>query len=94
VPVKEVQYRGLILKAACFQVVGTQRFITSLLICEAGSSDQALVDLPVTHLLFRDETEAIESTLGHGRLLVDALSKPRAARARRPDRRPLRACLE
>ena len=57
-PVKEVQYRGLILKAACFEVVGTQRFITSLLICEAGSSDQALVDLPVTHLLFRDETEA------------------------------------
>jgi hypothetical protein len=75
VPVTEVQYRGLILKAACFQVVGTQRFITSLLICEAGSSDQALVDLPVTHLLFRDETEAIESTLAHGRLLIDVLSR-------------------
>jgi len=73
VPIKEVQYRGLILKAACFEVVGTKRFITSLLICEAGSSDQALVDIPVTHLLFRDETEAIESTLAHGRLVIDVL---------------------
>jgi hypothetical protein len=68
-----VEYRGLILKAACFEVVGTKRFITSLLICEARSSDQALVDFPVTHLLFRDETEAIESTLAHGRLVIDVL---------------------
>ena len=72
-PVTEEEYRGLILKAACFEVVGTKRFITSLLICEAGSSDQALVDIPVTHLLFRDETEAIESTLAHGRLVIDVL---------------------
>ena len=72
-PVTEEEYRGLILKAACFEVVGTKRFITSLLICEAGSSDQALVDIPVTHLLFRDETKAIESTLAHGRLVIDVL---------------------
>jgi hypothetical protein len=73
VPVREVEYRGLILKAACFEVVGMKRFITSLLICEARSSDQALVDFPVPHLLFREETEAIESTLAHGRLVIDVL---------------------
>ena len=67
------EYRGLILKAACFEVVGTNRFIASLLICEAGSSDQAFFDFPVTHLLFRDETEAIESTLAHRRLVIDVL---------------------
>jgi hypothetical protein len=69
--IKEEEYRGLTIRAACFEVVGTERFITSLLISDKESSQAAIINLPVTHLLFRDEEQALESALSHGRLLID-----------------------
>ena len=73
-------YCGWIIRAGCFELVGAERFITSLLIGETQSSDAALVNLPVTHLLFRNEAQALEATLAHGRLLVDALMREPAHR--------------
>jgi hypothetical protein len=73
---KEEAYRGLMVRVGCFEVVGHGRFITSLLICKTPLG-ALLVDLPVTHLLFRDEASAFESTIAYGRLLVDMLmSRP------------------
>jgi hypothetical protein len=69
---KEEAYRGLTVRVGCFELVGHGRFITSLLICKT-SLRAVLVDLPVTHLLFRDEASAFESTIAYGRLLVDML---------------------
>ena len=71
--IKEETYRGLIIKAGCFELVGAARYITSLLISRAGSADAALIELPVTHLLFANEAEALDATRAHGRLLVDTL---------------------
>jgi hypothetical protein len=70
-PVKEEEYRGLTIRAACFEVVGTQRFIASLLICGKEPSQAAIINLPVTHLDFGDEEQALEFALSHGRLLID-----------------------
>jgi hypothetical protein len=42
-----------------------------LLISDKESSQAAIINLPVTHLLFRDEEQALESALSHGRLLID-----------------------
>ena len=71
--IKEETYCGLIIKAGCFEVGDAARYITSLLISRAGSADAALIELPVTHLLFASEVEALNATLAHGRLLVDTL---------------------
>ena len=70
--IQEEVYRGLTIRVGCFELVGRDCFITSLLICRT-SSQAVLVDLPVTHLVFRDGTRALESTIVHGRLLVDML---------------------
>ena len=48
-PATCVEYEGFTIKAAAFAVAGTGRFITSLVICRAGSADGSLIDLPVTH---------------------------------------------
>jgi hypothetical protein len=69
--VKEELYRGFIIRAGCFEVVGADRMVTSLFICPACSQEAALVDLSTTDLTFDDELEALEATLAQGRALVD-----------------------
>jgi len=64
-----VEYEGFTIKAAAFAVAGTGRFITSLVICRAGSADGSLIDLPVTHGLFYTAEELIESPSHIGGLL-------------------------
>jgi hypothetical protein len=71
--VREEVYCGWFIKAGCFELVGTDCFITSLLIRETQSSKDALIDLPITHLFFRNEAQGLEATLAQGRFLVDAL---------------------
>jgi hypothetical protein len=76
-PVARIEHRGFIIKAAAFALVGERRFISSLIILKNGDPEQKLFDLPVTHYLFNSAEEALESTLAHGRGIVDSIAPAR-----------------
>jgi hypothetical protein len=76
-PVGTIEHRGFIIKAAAFELVGERRYISSLIIFKNEEPDQKLFDLPVTHQLFSSAEEALESTLAHGRGIVDSLEPGR-----------------
>ena len=63
-PVREVEYNGLTVKAAAFEVVGTGSFIVSLaIVVNAGDGKQErmrLIELPTTDEWFCDVEEALE----------------------------------
>jgi hypothetical protein len=72
--IRQEAYRGMIIKADSFELVGIRRFISSLVILESNDPNKKLVDIPVTHNVFDDQERALEETIAHGRLLVDGLA--------------------
>ena len=72
--IRQEAYREMIIKAASFELMGTHRFISSLVIFENNDPNNKLIDIPVTHNVFDDEERALEETIAHGRLLVDGLA--------------------
>lgn len=72
-PVASIEHRGFTIKVAAFELVGERRFISSLIIFKNEEPDQKLFDLPVTHHLFNSAEEALESTLAHGRGIIDSI---------------------
>ena len=81
-PLMCAQYRGYSIQAGAFELVGTGRFIASLLVCKVGSTDRKLIDLPVTHCLYDCAEEALSSTVEHGKGLADCFA---AALEHKPD---------
>ena len=74
--IASIEHKGFTIKAAAFELVGERRFISSLVIFRNAEPDQKLLDLPVTHHLFKSAEDALESTLAHGRDIIDSLGPP------------------
>jgi hypothetical protein len=73
-PVREVEYKGMMIRAAAFEVVGTGLFVNSLLVARIGvprSGNTKLFEPPSPDGFFRDSEEALESALAFARAIVD-----------------------
>lgn len=73
--VRQLEYRGLTIKAGAFEVVGTRRFMASLSIGRDGSRAAArktkFFEPPSADGLFDDPEEALESALAFARAIID-----------------------
>jgi len=75
-PLRQVRYQGLTIKAGAFEVVGTGRFVVSLSIARGDGSLAAFwkakfFEPPSEDGLFDDPEEALESALAFGRAIID-----------------------
>jgi len=74
-PLKEVQYKGMVLKAGAFEVIGTGRFLVSVSITRGNSmsaqSRARLFEPPSATGLFADPDVGLESALAFGRAIID-----------------------
>ena len=73
-PVREMEYKGMTIRAAAFEVVGTGRFVASLLVVRTSfprSQNTKLFEPPSPDGFFRDSEEALESALAFARAIVD-----------------------
>lgn len=73
-PVKRVRYKGMLIRAAAFEVMGTGCFIEALLIRRAGPADRGhakLFEVPPADTLTDDPDEALHRALAYGRAIVD-----------------------
>jgi len=69
---RQANYRGMLIKAAAFEVVELHRFIVSLIIARDGSPWTAkLFSPPSKDGLFDDPEEALDATLAYGRAIID-----------------------
>jgi hypothetical protein len=71
---KRMEYKGMLIKAAAFEVVGTGRFIATLLIRRSGPAHRRnakLFDLPSSKTLFEDREEALDCTVAYARAIID-----------------------
>ena len=72
---KEVEYRGMTIKAGAFEVIGTGRFLVSLSIARgsriAAQCNARLFEPPSTDGLFADADAGLESALAFGRAIID-----------------------
>jgi hypothetical protein len=72
--VREVEYRGMTVRAAAFEVAETGCFVTSLLITRTGysrSGKTKLFEPPSPDGFFSDAEEALESALAFARAIID-----------------------
>jgi hypothetical protein len=72
--VREVEYEGMTIRVAAFEVAGTGRFVTSLLIARtggSGSGNTKLFEPPSPDGFFSDSEEALESALAFARAIID-----------------------
>jgi len=73
-PVREVQYKGMTIRAAAFEVDDTGHFVASLLISRTGisrSGTTKLFDPPSPDGFFEDPEEALESALAFAWAIID-----------------------
>ena len=72
---KQVEYRGMSIKAGAFEVVGTGRFVVSLSIARdgspAGSQNAKFFEPPSEDGFFDDADAALESALSFARAIID-----------------------
>jgi len=72
---KEAKYRGMMIKAGAFEVVGMRRFVVSLSIARDGSlaasGTAKLFEPPSEDGLFDDPEEALEAALVFARAIID-----------------------
>jgi hypothetical protein len=72
---KQDEYRGMTIKAAAFEVIGTCRFVVSLSIARhdgsAGLRKAKFFEPPSEDGLFDDPEEALESALAFARAIID-----------------------
>jgi hypothetical protein len=71
---KRMEYKGMLIKAAAFEVVGTGCFLATLLIRRSGSAHRRnakLFDLPSSKGLFEDPDEALDCTIAYARAIID-----------------------
>jgi len=74
-PLKELQYKGMTLKAGAFEVIGTGRFLVSVGITRgsgmSGQSRARFFEPPSPNGLFSDPDVGLESALAFGRAIID-----------------------
>jgi len=72
-PIKQANYRGMLIKAAAFEVVGRHRFIGSLLIArEGGTLGRAkLFEPPSEDGFFDDPEAALKAGVAFARAIID-----------------------
>jgi len=74
-PLKELQYKGMTLKAGAFEVIGTGRFLVSVGIARGNNmSEQSKVrffEPPSANGLFSDPEAGLASALAFGRDIID-----------------------
>jgi hypothetical protein len=72
---RQVEYRGMTIKAAAFEVVGTRRFIASVSIARDGIRPAVrktkFFEPPSEDGLFDDPEEALESALAFAHAIID-----------------------
>lgn len=72
---REEEYRGMIIKAGAFEVIGTCRFVVSLCVARHGGSPglgkTKFFEPPSEDGLFDDPDEALESALAFARAIID-----------------------
>jgi hypothetical protein len=75
VPITRVEYKGMTLYAAAFEVVQLHRFISTLSIELAGGAEPGdnarLLSPPCPNELFADEHEALASAITFGQAVID-----------------------
>lgn len=77
VPLRQIEYKGMTLKAAAFEVVGLGGFVPSLSIERAGvradgrSGRACLFDPPCPNGFFETDEEALDETLAYGMAIID-----------------------
>lgn len=76
-PLRQIEYKGMTLKAAAFEVVGAGGFLPSLSIERAGeraggrAGRACLFNPPCPAGLFETDEEALDQTLAFGMAIVD-----------------------
>ncbi len=69
---KQVEYRGMTIKAGAFEVMGTHRFVVSLSISRRTARRRAkFFEPPSDDGLFDDPEEALELALAFARAIID-----------------------
>ena len=72
---KHDEYRGMMIKAGAFEVIGTRRFVVSLSIARHDGSaalrKAKFFEPPSEDGLFDDAEEALESALAFARAIID-----------------------
>ncbi len=73
---RQAKYRGMMIKAGAFEVVGMHRFVVSLSIARDGSlaasgTTAKLFEPPSEDGLFDDPEEALEAALAFARQIID-----------------------
>lgn len=73
--VKKVEYRGMLIKAGAFEVVGTGRFIVSVSIARDGSlgvyGRAKFFEPPSEDGFFDDPEEGLECAVAFARAIID-----------------------
>jgi hypothetical protein len=72
--VKRTEYKGMLIKAGAFELVGTGCFLATLLIRRSGPAHRRnakLFDLPSSRSLFEDPDAAIDCTVAYARAIID-----------------------
>jgi hypothetical protein len=73
---RQIEYQGVIITAAAFEVAGTGRFLVTLSIAKGTGDgeqrDAELFDPPSHDGLFDSIEEALESAIAFGRSIVDS----------------------
>ena len=72
---RQIEYRGMTIKAGAFEVIGTRRFIVSLSIAREESLSALrkakFFEPPSEDGFFDDSEEALECALAFGRSIID-----------------------
>lgn len=76
-PLRQIEYKGMTLKAAAFEVVGLGGFVPSLSIERAGrragggAGSACLFDPPCPNGFFETGEEALDESLAFGMAIID-----------------------
>ncbi|HTP94891.1 MAG TPA: hypothetical protein VMK05_03515 [Burkholderiales bacterium] len=74
-PIRRVEYKDMVLRAAAFEVAGSGRYLPILTIGRLdpsdGRSSARIFDPPCPSELFADAGEAIDAAIEFGRAIVD-----------------------
>jgi len=75
VPVRYLEYKGMMIKAGAFEFNAEGRYVSILSIARSGAGGEQgsakLFDPPCPDNLFADADEALDAAIAHGRAILD-----------------------
>jgi len=75
VPVRYLEYKGMMIKAGAFEFNAEGRYVSILSIARSGAGGEQgsakLFDPPCPDDLFADADEALDAAIAHGRAILD-----------------------